>query len=405
MMMATIDDLALIYPDRILLEFSQSEREKAWQQSQADRYSHPTARWNAYLNCLCLNLFLSYLETELDRREKPIVLPTKESLPSIWEVVNGTAIQMGEKRLILIPSEHDYLSEFRVPREWLDIPNWAGNYYLPVEIDLEAGWMQVWGYATYEQLKTTGRDRADETYVLPAEELIEDSSVLWVASELDPDRKPQVKPLPTITAIEANDLIAQLQQPTPYSPRLEVPFIKWAALLANDLYRQKLYQRRLQSLETSNNLARWFESVFQAGWQSLDAFLVGNAENLAYNLRHGQKLREARQVAVEGVKLIDLGVQLGEQSVALLVGLTKEADQQVGIRVQLYPVGGQTYLPQKIKLTLLSPSGTALQESQARIQDNLIQLKRFTCSVGTNFKIQVAIDRFSITEDFQIQPS
>lgn len=407
-MMATIDDLAFIYPEQVLLEFTGEDREKAWQQTQNQVYSNASARWNAYLNRLCLNLFLSYLETELDRQEKLAILPSLESLPSIWELVNGGAIQLGQTRLILIPSEQSYSSEFRVPREWLEIPHWAGNYYLAVEVNLEESYLQIWGYTTYEQLRYEGTcDRADETYSIDTEDLIEDLSVMWVARELYPSQQPQVKSLPSLTAIEATRLIEQLQLSTPYSPRLEVSFIQWAALLANELFRQQLYQRRLQSIEmprqTAINPLQWLQSSFETGWQSIEAFLNNNSDNLAYGFRQGQRLKEVRQVSVEGVKLIDLGVQLGDRSVALLVGLTQENDEKVGIRVQLYPAGGQTYLPHKIQLALLSNSGDMLQESEARIQDNMIQLKRFTCPLGTNFKIRVTLDDFSITEDFQIQ--
>lgn len=405
-MMATIDDLAFIYPEQLLLEFNSEEREKAWQQTQNQGYSNASARWNAYLNRLCLNLFLSYLETEIDQQGKSAILPSLDSLPSIWESVNGGAIQLGQTRLVLIPSEQSYSSEFRVPREWLEIPNWAGNYYLAVEVNLEENYLQIWGYTTHEQLRQGTCARADETYSIDAEDLIEDLNVMWVSQELFPSQKPQVKSLPSLTAVEATNLIEQLQQSTPYSPRLEVPFSQWAALLANDLFRQKLYQRRLQTAETppqtAINPVQWLQSSFDAGWQSIEAFLNNNSENLAYGFRQGQRLKEVRQVAVEGIKLIDLGVQLGDRSVALLVGLTQEENEKVGIRVQLYPAGGQTYLPHKIQLTLLSSSEDLLQESEARIQDNMIQLKRFTCPVGTNFKIKVALDDFSITEDFKI---
>jgi hypothetical protein len=72
--------------------------------------------------------------------------------------------------------------------------------------------------------------------------------------------------------------------------------------------------------------------------------------------------------------------------------------------VQLHPASGQTYLPPNIKLALLSSSGATLQELKSRSQDNFIQLKRFTCPIGKNFRIQVAINDFSLTEDFLIEP-
>ncbi|MGF1479202.1 MAG: DUF1822 family protein [Cyanophyceae cyanobacterium] len=120
---------------------------------------------------------------------------------------------------------------------------------------------------------------------------------------------------------------------------------------------------------------------------------------LAYSFRHDSSGR----LSVEGVKLIDLGVQLGHQSVVLLVGLTPEADQRVSVRVQLHPAGGQATLPPDIKLALLSPSSKVLQELRARSQDNLVQLKRFTCPVGQRFSIQVALGDFSLTEEFVVE--
>lgn len=56
-----------------------------------------------------------------------------------------------------------------------------------------------------------------------------------------------------------------------------------------------------------------------------------------------------------------------------------------------------------IKLALVSQSGATLQEFKSRTQDNFIQLKRFTCPIGKSFKIEVAINNFSITEDFAIE--
>ena len=411
-MKLSLDNLTFIYPEQLFIEFSREEREKIWKQTQNQTYSNPAARWNAYLNCLCLNVFLTYLEAESDLPETSRVWPSLAELPSFWEVINGTAIQLGKTRLVLIPSEHSHYTEFRVPREWLDIPDWAGNYYLATELNLEECCLQVWGYATYQQLRDEGRyDRMDETYAIEAEDLIEELNGMWVARELHPSRRPEVKPLLTLSSTEASSLLEQLGQQTPYSPRLDVPFAKWAALLAHPRWRQELYEWRLgrrvtvaASSQAPINLGQWFQDVFEAGWQSLDALLNPDLGNLAFSFRQSQPPRkEGRKILVEGVKLIDLGMELGNQSVALLVGLTAETSQRASIRVQLYPARGQTYLPPKIKLTLLSPSGAKITESIARSQDNLIQLKRFTCPIGKSFSIQVALDDFSLTENFLIE--
>ncbi|MBD3562390.1 DUF1822 family protein, partial [Planktothrix sp. FACHB-1355] len=102
-------------------------------------------------------------------------------------------------------------------------------------------------------------------------------------------------------------------------------------------------------------------------------------------------------------KLIDLGLALGNRTVALLVGLIPEEKEKVGIRVQVHPTYQETYLPPNLKLTLLSQTGATLQEIQSRTQDNYIQLKRFKCPVGKSFSIEVSFNDVSIREKFAIE--
>ena len=164
---------------------------------------------------------------------------------------------------------------------------------------------------------------------------------------------------------------------------------------------------------TRVNLSRWFENVFEAGWQSIEALLGTNQENLAFSFRSASELSEHQ---VKRAKLINLGLQLGSQSVALLValalakrdevppayGIAPEAEQKVGILVQVHPVGGETNLPPNLRLALLSEAGDILQDVQSRSQDNYIQLKRFRGSPGECFNIQVAFGDASMTETFVI---
>ncbi len=150
------------------------------------------------------------------------------------------------------------------------------------------------------------------------------------------------------------------------------------------------------------NLSRWLENTFEAGWQSVKALLNTEQGNLAFRSRRRDPA--VTEVSVEGVKLIDLEMQMGSRSVALLLGLTPMAEQRVGIRVQLHPGSGETYLPPNLSLVLLSKSGATLQEVQSRSQDNFIQLKRFTYQTGKCFSIQVALDDVSIIENFVLEP-
>ncbi len=154
-----------------------------------------------------------------------------------------------------------------------------------------------------------------------------------------------------------------------------------------------------ESVKTRVNLSQWFENLFETGWQSLEALLGTDQENLTFSFRSASGLSERH---VKRAKLIDLGLQLGSQSVALLVAIAPETEQKVGIIVQVQPVGGETCLPPNLRLGLLSEAGDILQEVQSRSQDHYIQLKRFRGNPGEGFNIQVAFGDASMTETFVI---
>lgn len=153
----TINDLALIYPEQIFIEFSQQQREKIWKETQKYYYDNATARWRSYLNSLCTNTVLEYLqdyiENETDLSSQNLQIWQENDLSSIWNVVNGSAIELDSTKLIFIPHEDKDFSAFKVPREWVDLPQWLGDYYLAVEINLEQCWLRICGYTTHQQLK------------------------------------------------------------------------------------------------------------------------------------------------------------------------------------------------------------------------------------------------------------
>lgn len=408
-MKSEMNDLMVLYPDKLWLDLSDQEQQTAWPISAQNHYSNPAARWNAYLNCLCLNAFLDWLKEEPDLGETPKVWPSDYQLPSIWEFVNGTCLTVGELRLVLIPSDKSNLTEFRIPQEWVDIPNWVANYYLAVQINLEENWIGVWGYTTHQQIREKAKyDLMDRTYLLDEEDLIADINVMWVAREVCSVQKPELKMLPELSSVQIEKLLKQLDQWTPDLPE-NVSEQEWMALLALDKKRQDLYQKRLAkhkgnlvaySQPLVNNLSKWFQNVFEAGWHSFDTLVSSQQNTLAVQFRSDATLNEVR---VKGAKLIDLGMQLRNTAVVLLIGLTSEIDEKVSIRVQLHPANEEVYLPPDLKLLLLSGSGNILQEVQSRSHDNFIQLKKFKSPPGKSFSLQVTLGDISIKEDFMLE--
>ena len=83
-MSLTIDELTIVYPDQLILEFSPEETEQLWQE--LPNYSNNAAQWNAFLNHLCLNLMMKYLTEDEPPETTPQISPNLENLNQIWEV-------------------------------------------------------------------------------------------------------------------------------------------------------------------------------------------------------------------------------------------------------------------------------------------------------------------------------
>ncbi|MBD2344102.1 DUF1822 family protein [Anabaena subtropica] len=223
-------------------------------------FSHPYSRYQAYLNELCLGAVLPWLQEDFSTQSK--VWPSTATLASLWELVNGTAVTVDATRFILVPSENIDNSEFRVPQEWVDLPTWAGDYYLAVQVETDGGYVKVWGYCTHAQLKTQGKyDPSDRSYSLDGSDIISDMSVLAVARDLCPDEvtRTAITPLPTLPQEQAQNLITRLSNPEIINPRLAIPFQLWGGLMEHGGWRQSLSERRV-GLPEQRSVLQWLQS-------------------------------------------------------------------------------------------------------------------------------------------------
>ncbi|MGC9525726.1 MAG: DUF1822 family protein [Limnospira sp.] len=157
----------------------------------------------------------------------------------------------------------------------------------------------------------------------------------------------------------------------------------------------QLRQEKTRPSETIT-LTRWLADIVESGWQTVEA-LYGSPE-IAYNLRSFSE----EEGVTQRVQLIDLGMQLDHQQLVLFVSIIAENDRDVKIRVRLHPPEGQSYLPPNVHLILISETGEVLQQVESRIQDNWIQLSRFTGGVGEQFTIQITRGDVTVTKHFQI---
>ncbi len=407
-MKLSLQELKVVYPNQIWQELL--AKDLTQKESIIHKYSNHTAASNADLNRLCLNGFVAWVKANLDVTNSPKILPTEADLPSIWEVVNGCAIALNKTRLVLIPEEATDTEVLTVPQEWVDIAYWAADYYLAVQVDMDAGWMCVWGYTSHRTLKQkSSYDPIYRTYSLERDYIITDLDLLWLAMKMGLDEKTTVQPLTLLAESSAEALLERLSQPSPYSPRLDVAFEQWAALVAHNGWRRYLYSMRLKNtvipasfLPTAVNLRQWLKQDFmesaRQGWQAITALFDSGQNQLAFAVRSGSHSSKEK-IPPQG-KLINLRMQRQEIAVVLLVALTKEADGRVGVLIQLHPTEGQKYLPPNLKLVLLFDS--TVLEGTSRERDVYVELPYFKCQPGTLFRVQIALADTSFIEEFCI---
>ncbi len=389
-MSVNIELLQSLEPKKIWLKVNPEDIDRV--RPEPNIYSNNTGLTNAELNQLCLNRFQSWLEErEIAHRSSF----TTEELTTIWDVVTGCAIEVGRTRLILIPSEDLDRDELRIPQEWVDLPNWLGDYYLGVQIDREAGTMNIWGFASHNSIKQQGKyNHRDRTYSLDGNLLITNLEIIWLAQELGSNERSIVPELPALDLDSALVLIRELSVPSPYSPRLRSSFSQWGGLLNNANLRSQLYQTRLQraiidraptpSFCLSDWLREEFMNAIASGWQPA---------RLALGITRNPN-------TIERAKLIDLQLDLHREPVVLLICVVPESQERMRVLVQVHPGVSSHCLPPQLQLSYVDEYGASLRTVTARSNDDCIQLPTYTCPVGMEFTIQLQLHQARVIERF-----
>jgi Protein of unknown function (DUF1822) len=388
--------LELIPITHLALPIPPAMSDLAWQQAQA--YPSMEARWNFYLNQIASQSITADLAEDF-----PQIRISPQT--NTWQFFNGSVLELNTKRIILVPSKAIDHSELVIPQEWVDIPAWAGDYFLAVQIDPDDQILHCWGYTTHQMMKSQARyDASTRTYNLDAHHLIADVSGLWVIQQLNPSEVTQtaITPLNAVATTQAENLLQRLVAAS--NPRLEIPFELWGALVSDHNWRQRFVALRqgATSLQTNlttatNRLSGWLQNVFTTGWQAVEDFMGEDGE-LAF------RQTATPNSVMRRVKVLQLpGTASNENRVLLLlISVEPEADERLGIQVQLRSNSSTATLPADLTLALLASDDEVLRSVVTRDQDNAIQLPRFRLNSGTEFKIQVQLGTTTLIESFLV---
>ncbi|MGB3649708.1 MAG: DUF1822 family protein, partial [Rivularia sp. (in: cyanobacteria)] len=127
-----------------------------------------------------------------------------------------------------------------------------------------------------------------------------------------------------------------------------------------------------------------------ASWQKIDELLKPQQLGLAFK----------NEVSVTRGQKIDLGMHLDKISVALVMKVMSENEnEEVDILTQVYPVGEMS-LPEGIKLIIGDETGET-SEVVSREDDNWIQ-SEFSAESGEKFNIKVVYGDAEVIKEFEV---
>jgi hypothetical protein len=338
-MVVNLEQLKGFFPKQLCLEFSEREQNKA--RFIASQYKDAAGSDRAFLNSLCLEVISPSIKDIFDVKERDINIAQiqKEHL-SIWQSLNGVAINLSLGRLVLIPTEELDTEELRVPQAWVDQPELAGDFYLAIQVSPEESWLRVWGFTTQKKLKELGiYDARDRSYAI-------DRGDLW-------------------SSLETMPAIWSVNPPT-----------------------QEFVQEPIYHLNILSQLD------FSPIWQPFEEFAAMFNWQIATDLRQSRFQRH-------WARKIDQVITLKDHPFALTIGFQEETPHKYLVQVRISSGNEEIYLPDDLKLLVLETNGEVIDVSKSRKADNWIQVE-FTGEIHDEFQVKIQRAEISIIEDFII---
>jgi hypothetical protein len=115
---------------------------------------------------------------------------------------------------------------------------------------------------------------------------------------------------------------------------------------------------------------------------------------------------EPKNPAGGGRRLMDISVQLANNSVSLMVATLTKPDQTTAVLIRVYPTGETSHLPEGIELSISDEDGNAVglidgQAIKSGAQDEYIQ-RKFISEPGTQFVVSLVLGESVLEEYFLI---
>ncbi len=341
--------LRLSLPEPLWLEpeyFEQANADSEHLRSEPDR-------WKAYLNSLSLSAFEAWAKENLPAATIRAIAPQTAATRHFNRHLNIEGF-----KTCLITTEHVLDETIRFPESIIQQPELAAHLYVVIEVLEEQQEAVIRGFLRYDELiqqlsrvTQPSASQASDQRLLPLS--------LW-------DQ-------------EINHLLGYVQYSHPSTVQLPEAAVQPAAAAT----KESIFTR----------LSQWLDNALTGEWQSINR-LINPQASLAWNARQNT-------LGTKGGKLLNLGMQIDQHPVALIITVVPE-EERIGVNVQVLPTGEDLVLPMGLTVTLRSSADVVLQTVTARAQDNYIQLRPFRGNPGIRFVVEVVLNGVTVSEAFEL---
>jgi hypothetical protein len=152
------------------------------------------------------------------------------------------------------------------------------------------------------------------------------------------------------------------------------------------------FQISLKSSKNQINLSRWFDEIFETGWQSVDSlFNPINTRQFAF------RNFEEEATTVQRAKLIDRTMITNGFAVILVIQQKQQTNDAIDITASLYPTENQSYLPEGMQLKMSFDAGDEV--IQAKASDRWLKIP-FSGLSGEEFNLEISLGDIQVVENF-----
>ncbi|NET15755.1 MAG: DUF1822 family protein [Okeania sp. SIO1H6] len=153
--------------------------------------------------------------------------------------------------------------------------------------------------------------------------------------------------------------------------------------------------------QTFVHLSQWLHNQFEEGWETLESIMENTNLSPAFRTRYAYRTRnkpsEKPKQTVERIKLLGSEFGLAGNLIALLVGLTLTASNQLNVSIEVSPI---QEIEETLQVIVWDEEGTIVADTAVRSTEE-IKL-RFIGEPGDRFSIRVILNEVYLTESFVI---